>query len=73
MAAQQPSEFHFHLAKAVEACPIEMAHAQIHGEIQQTLAIPSLGQPHQACTTKADRRGDAASGQGDGGQHQELA
>ena len=73
MAAQQPCEVGFHLAKALEVCRIKVPEAQILVEIQQALAIPGLGQPHHGGTTKADLRGGAPSGQGDGGQHQELA
>jgi len=46
MAAQQGTNLAFHLAKTVEASPVEMADAKIDGEIEETLTIPSLGQPH---------------------------
>ncbi len=46
MAAQQRPNLAFHLAKTVEASPVEMADAKIHGEIEEPLTIPGLGQPH---------------------------
>jgi hypothetical protein len=46
MAAQQGTKLAFHLAKTVEAGPVEMADAKIDGEIEQPLTVPSLGQPH---------------------------
>jgi hypothetical protein len=46
MAAQQRPNLTFHLAKTVEASPVEMADAKIHCEIKEPLTIPGLGQPH---------------------------
>jgi hypothetical protein len=46
MATQQGTNLAFHLAKTVEAGPVEVADAKIGGEIEEPLAIPGLGQPH---------------------------
>jgi hypothetical protein len=69
MAKQQGTKLSLNLAEAIETSRIEVADAEIYGEIQQPLATTGLGQPHQAGAAEAERRGVAAIGQGDGGQH----
>jgi hypothetical protein len=69
IAAQEGTELGFHLAEPVEAGPIEMADAQIHGDIQKKLAITGLGQPHQAGTSETKGGGAAAVRERDGWKH----